>query len=260
MFGLLRIVLIALGSILIIDCTALMAVDKVNFGTVLPFLIGVVFVGHGLGAPLIIKILAKNPLLRRIWYGLWLAFGLWFISFLVFVYSLQQQIAQGRQDLPPVAAIIILGSGTVDGKPTPTLASRLDTAATLIEQQPQALIITSGGMGYEHTRSEADIMATYLAQTHDIPLDRIYQEGKSTSTEENLAYSQIILEQHGIDKEVPIAIVTSDFHTIRAAAIALHQGYTQPITLASPTPLSIRYNAWFREYFAFGSGWLLQEY
>lgn len=162
--------------------------------------------------------------------------------------------------MPPVAAIIVLGSGTVDGKPTPTLASRLDTAARLIEQQPQVLIITSGGVGYERTRSEADIMATYLQQAHDIPLDRIYQEGKSTSTEENLAYSQVILERHGIDKEAPIAIVTSDFHTIRAAAIARHQGYTQPITLASPTPLSIRYNAWFREYFAFGSGWLLQEY
>ncbi|OLF36935.1 hypothetical protein BTW00_04910 [Psychrobacter sp. C 20.9] len=256
MCGLLRVLLTVIGAILIIDCVTLMAVDKVNFGTVLPFLIGVVFVGHGLGAHSI----AKNPLLRRIWYGLWLAFGLWLASFLLFVYSLQQQIAQGKQYLPPVAAIIVLGSGTVDGKPTPTLASRLDTAATLIEQQPQALIITSGGVGYEHTRSEADIMATYLQQAHDIPLDRIYQEGKSTSTEENLAYSQIILEQHGIDKEVPIAIVTSDFHTIRAAAIALHQGYTQPITLASPTPLSIRYNAWFREYFAFGSGWLLQEY
>ncbi|MGP5458352.1 YdcF family protein [Psychrobacter celer] len=59
------------------------------------------------------------------------------------MYSLQQQIKHSTQDLPPVAAIIVLGSGTVDGKPTPTLASRLDTAAQLIEQQPQALIITS---------------------------------------------------------------------------------------------------------------------
>ena len=57
-----------------------------------------------------------------------------------------------------------------------------------------------------------------------------------------------------------IAIVTSDFHTIRAAAIAKHQGYQRPILLASPTPLSIRYNAWFREYFAFVSGWLFGEY
>ena len=103
-------------------------------------------------------------------------------------------------------------------------------------------------------------MATYLQDTHDIPLDRIYQEGKSTSTEENLAYSQNIFTQHGINKNMPIAIVTSDFHTIRAVAIAKHQGYKQPVALASPTPLSIRYNAWFREYFAFGSGWLLKEY
>ena len=49
MFGLLRIVLIALGLILIIDCIALIAIDKVNFGTVLPFLIGVVFFGSWAG-------------------------------------------------------------------------------------------------------------------------------------------------------------------------------------------------------------------
>ena len=120
------------------------------------------------------------------------------------------------------------------GKPSATLASRLDTAAMLAEQQPQALIITSGGIGLGQTRSEADIMATYLQQTHGIVSSRIYHEGKSTSTEENLAYSQPILVAQGMDKSAPIAIVTSDFHTIRAAAIATHQGYGQPIPLASP--------------------------
>ena len=260
MLKLLRILLTIVGSVIMLDCIVLMTTSKINFGTIVPLLIGTIFLVHGLGWPIIHAKLDKNPVLRRIWLGLWLIFGLWLVSFLVFMYSLQQQIKRGTQDLPPVAAIIVLGSGTVDGKPTPTLASRLDTAAQLIEQQPQALIITSGGVGYERTRSEADIMATYLAQTRDIPLDRIYQEGKSTSTEENLAYSQAILAQQGISKSAPIAIVTSDFHTIRAAAIARHQGYEQPIPVASETPLSNRYNAWFREYFAFGSGWLLQEY
>ncbi|MGO3640564.1 MAG: YdcF family protein, partial [Psychrobacter sp.] len=116
------------------------------------------------------------------------------------------------------------------------------------------------GVGFQRTRSEADIMATYLYETHGIEFERISQEGKSTSTEENLANSQAILEEKGLSITNPIAIVTSDFHTIRAASIAKHQGYQQPITVASPTPLSIRYNAWFREYFAFVSGWLLGEY
>ena len=30
--------------------------------------------------------------------------------------------------------------------------------------------------------------------------------------------------------------------------------------VSAPTPLLIRYNAWLREYFAFISGWLLDEY
>ena len=72
--------------------------------------------------------------------------------------------------------------------------------------------------------------------------------------------SQAILKAQGVTLSDPIASVTSDFHTIRSAAIARHQGYQQPVLLASPTPLSIRYNAWFREYFAFVSGWLLREY
>ena len=154
----------------------------------------------------------------------------------------------------------MLGSGTVAGKPTPTLAKRLDTAAPLIDSQKSALVITSGGIGFGQTRSEAYIMATYLYDTYDIPLKHILQEGQSTSTAENLIYSQEILAAKGISIAEPIAIVTSDFHIIRAANIARYQGYVQPIMLASPTPLSIRYNAWFREYFAFVSGWLFEEY
>ena len=103
-------------------------------------------------------------------------------------------------------------------------------------------------------------MASYLYDTYDIPLERIAQESKSTSTAENLIYSQELLAAKEISINAPIAIVTSDFHIIRAASIARHQGYLQPIMLASPTPLSIRYNAWFREYFAFISGWLFSEY
>jgi len=255
-----RVILTLIGSLMIVDCTILMAVGKVNFGSVVPFLVGMVFVAHGIFWRNIIRFICQNRWLSRLWYGLWMVFFIWLISFGIFAYALQQQIKQSAKPIPEVAAIIVLGSGTVAGKPTPTLAKRLDTAAPLIDSQKSALVITSGGIGFGQTRSEAYIMATYLYDTYDIPLKHILQEGQSTSTAENLIYSQEILAAKGISIAEPIAIVTSDFHIIRAANIARYQGYVQPIMLASPTPLSIRYNAWFREYFAFVSGWLFEEY
>ena len=256
----LRVLLTISGLVLIIDCVILMAVGKINFSTVVPLLIGIIFIAHGIFWQAIRDFVLQSSWLNISWYALWGLFGLWLVSFGVFIGALQQQIKLGKQVTPPVAAVIVLGSGTVNGKPTPTLAARLDRAVPVIKSQPQAVVITSGGVGFGRSRSEADIMATYLQETHGIPLTRIVQEGTSTSTEENLINSQAILAAQGVTLSEPIAIVTSDFHTIRSAAIARHQGYQQPILLASPTPLSVRYNAWFREYFAFVSGWLLREY
>ena len=255
-----RVLLIIIGSVIIVDCAILMAFGKVNFGSVVPFLLGIVFVIHGIFWHKVIAFIHQYRWLLYFWSGLWMVFFIWLVSFGIFTYVLQQQIKQSTKSVPAVAAIIVLGSGTVAGKPTPTLAKRLDTAVPLIKTQPNALVITSGGVGFQRTRSEADIMTTYLHEAHGVAFRCILQEGKSTSTEENLANSRALLEAKGLSITDPIAIVTSDFHSIRAASIARHQGYTQPLTIASPTPLSTRYNAWFREYFAFVSGWLLGEY
>ena len=260
MLKILRILITTAGLLLIIDCAALMIGGKINFGTVMPLLIGAIFVIHGLYWQAIRRRLAHSRWLMRFWVSAWGLFVLWLISFGIFIGRLQQQIHQNKQPQSPVAAIIVLGSGTVDGKPTPTLAARLDAAVPLIQAEPQAVVVTSGGIGLGRSRSEADIMASYLHETHGVPLERVQQEGRSTSTEENLINTQAILAANDVTLTDPIAIVTSDFHTIRSAAIARHQGYRQPIMIASPTPLSIRYNAWFREYFAFISGWLLAEY
>ena len=70
----------------------------------------------------------------------------------------------------------------------------------------------------------------------------------------------MILKQLDIPLNAPIAIATSDFHLPRAQAIAAHLGYSNTYPISAPTPLYIRYNAWLREYFAFISGWLLNEY
>ncbi|MGG6831184.1 UNVERIFIED_CONTAM: YdcF family protein, partial [Staphylococcus haemolyticus] len=91
-------------------------------------------------------------------------------------------------------------------------------------------------------------------------INPIQLEDRSRSTAQNLMYSQVILEQQNISQNDPIAIATSDFHSPRARASARYQGYPQVISLSASTPLYLRYNSWLREYFAFLSGWLLNEY
>ncbi|EYT30264.1 YdcF family protein, partial [Acinetobacter baumannii] len=126
--------------------------------------------------------------------------------------------------------------------------------------QPQAKVILTGGLDFSEKEPEALVMSRYLEQHFHIAKDRMILEDKSTSTELNLKNSKPLLEQAHISVNQPIAIVTSDFHTPRAAAIAKKQGYTQVYMVAAETPLITRYNAWLREYFAYASGWLLNEY
>ncbi|MDP8098257.1 YdcF family protein [Pasteurella atlantica] len=256
-----RIILLIIGMILIIDCSILFLFLKFNFGTVVPFLIGVIFVAHAIFWEKIQDFIAQNKWQKRVWYLLWSLFIIWLISFVIFVLALVKQI-NSQPPATKIQAVIILGAGVNGDKPTPTLASRLDKAVQIIHQQPTLpTIITAGGVDFGRDVSEAYVMAKYLQEQHRIPIKVINQENKSQSTEENLLFSQPILINKGISPNTDkIAIVTNDFHTIRAKAIAQKQGYNNVITVASTTPLSIRFNAWFREYFAFISGWLLREY
>ena len=121
-------------------------------------------------------------------------------------------------------------------------------------------MILSGGVDFGEHESEAAIMARYLQAHHAMNTAHMLLEDRSTSTQLNLQHSKSLLQKQQIDISQPVMIVTSDFHTMRAAAIARKEGYAQPVMVAAPTPLSIRYNAWLREYFAFLSGWVLNEY
>ncbi len=252
---------------LMIDCSVLLFLFKINFGTLVPLIIGLIFVIHAIYWQNIQNFIKEKTSLTWAWYGCWAVFTLWLITFIIFVASLLQQI-NNQPVMTDVKAVIILGAGVNGDKPTPALASRLDKAVPIIQNHLlvknndyRPIAITAGGIGIGREVSEAYVMAKYLHDGYGIPMERILQEGKSTSTEENLAFSKPILTAKKINpKTAKIAIVTNDFHTIRAKAIAKKQGYGNVVMVASSTPLSIRGNAWFREYFAFVSGWLLNEY
>lgn len=257
-----RVLIVGLSIVLMGDTMVLLGVGKWHLGTLIPFGVGAWLGGHALFWQTITTRLASHSLLKRGWQLTWAVFVVWLISVLGFFYFLHHTIAQGDRlnAQQPIQAILVLGSGFKNGQPTPTLASRLDTASTLAKAQPRALIVLTGGVGLTETESEAQVMARYLQQRHGLPATRMALEDKSTSTELNIKNSTPILATHGIDQRAPIAIVTSDFHTLRALKIAKKQGYQQVLTLGSKTPLLVRYNNWLREYFAFVGGWALNEF
>ena len=205
------------------------------------------------------KLISRSKFTRYAWRMIWITLGIWLISLGLFFYTLTGINHQSIDSQKP-QAIIVLGSGIEGNRPSATLAKRLDTAGNLYQTFPQTPIIVTGGVGFQRSLSEAEVMSDYLQQHYYIPNQLILQENQSTSTHLNLSNSKLILKKHNISLAEPIAIVTSDFHTLRAKAIATHLGYQQPLTFAAETPLQIRYYSWVREYFAFVSGWLLKEY
>ena len=270
-----RSVLFILGLLLLLDSLILFTQLKFNVGTLVPFAIGLMFLLHAIYwqaitdfryYPLQVSWIRSSSVLAKInfnalWQIGWGVFLLWLLSLIAFMGYLRSHINDSNRPLQrPVAAIMVLGSGVKNGKPSATLAKRLDTASVLAEKQPTALVLVSGGVDIGETQSEASVMANYLLTSHHLAPTRLALEQESSSTEANLANSKAILVEHSLSERSPVAIVTSDFHILRAKAIAKKQGYRDVQMVASPTPLAIRYNAWVREYFAFVSGWILREY
>ncbi|KAF1024812.1 MAG: hypothetical protein GAK29_02308 [Acinetobacter bereziniae] len=255
---LLRFGLFIIG-LLFLDGFVLVLYKKIHLGTLLPLFIGLGFICTAIWSKAIQQYLVQHTKLKKLWCLGWSLFVIWLISLIGFFgyihFKTQQNHAENGLD-----AIIVLGSGITQGKASPTLAKRLDRAGQVAQQQPQAWVIVSGGLDFGETKTEAEVMSKYLEENYKVQSHKILQENKSTSTDLNLKNSQAILQQHDLSLSSKIAIVTSDFHTLRAAAIAEKQGYRNFMTIGAETPLSTRYNAWLREYFAYLSGWVLGEY
>ncbi|RVU98656.1 YdcF family protein [Coriobacteriales bacterium OH1046] len=138
---------------------------------------------------------------------------------------------------------IVLGCAVKDGHPSATLACRLDKAYGLWARHPGMRLVVSGGISDPSERSEAAVMAAYLADA-GIPAEQIIPEDRALNTEENLAYSLALIER--MDAVGGIVLITSDYHLWRATTIARDLGI-EAIPCAAATPLPSRLVQWCRE-------------
>lgn len=119
------------------------------------------------------------------------------------------------------STLIVLGCKVNGEQPTLMLRERLDAAYEFLIANEDSLCILSGGKGNGEDISEAECMYKYLIDK-GIRSSRLYIEDKSTSTQENLAFSYKIIEKYDLPKN--IAIATNEFHIYRAGIIAEELG------------------------------------
>jgi uncharacterized SAM-binding protein YcdF (DUF218 family) len=161
-----------------------------------------------------------------------LVFG--YVSFLVVSYVLYAFLYGLLARTGGADFVVVLGSGLrPDGGVPPLLANRLDRGRAVWDGLDRRagdfkpLLIVSGGQGDDEPVPEASAMASYLV-ARGFPADRLLLEYRSRSTEENLTFSQAIIDE--IRPGALVMVVTSDFHAFRAALLARRLGIRGQVT------------------------------
>src|SRR5215470_19740907 len=107
---------------------------------------------------------------------------------------------------------IVLGSMVrPDGTPSARLRARLDKADELFRKGMFKYVIVSGGTGKEG-RSEARVMADYLADEKKVPRDAIILDENGNTTQATAQNSAAIMKERGLMSAV---VVTQYFHITR---------------------------------------------
>ncbi len=209
--------------------------------------------GSLLGTLLFGSIMAVTLLWRRI-ACLWkriagrilvIFFGVIFAAgFGLCVFFSVNMVVYAEKDCDSADCVIVLGCQVKGETPTPMLCDRLNAALELLESNPNAVCVVSGGQGPQEHISEAEAMRRYLNE-RGIADKRIITEPLSTSTEENLRFSAELLSERGFKGS--IVVVTNEFHQYRADIYARRAGLSVGHHSAR-TALRLFPNQWVREW------------
>ncbi|MFD1064875.1 YdcF family protein [Oceanobacillus locisalsi] len=148
--------------------------------------------------------------------------------------------------------IIVLGSGLINDRVPPLLASRIDRAVKFYHQQKKKAappkIIFSGGQGPDEGIPEAEAMQTYAIEK-GIPMEDTIKEDRSVSTYENMVFSKKIMDEKNGPGAYQSIFATNNFHLFRAGMYARKAGLDSQ-GIGAKTAWYYWPNAMIREYIA----------
>ncbi len=117
--------------------------------------------------------------------------------------------------------VVVLGCRVKDDGPGAMLSERIDAAYRFLSKNPEAKCILSGGKGSDEPISEAECMYNHLVDM-GMSAERLYLEDRSTSTEENICFSQKVIKDNELCES--ITVITNGFHAYRALSTAKKAG------------------------------------
>lgn len=212
-----RLILIIVGLILIGDTLLISMVSNFNLGVILPGIIGAPLLIAGLFLGFF-KRLGFYPILKWAFISGYALYIVALVITCVIINSAANHTAPKDLD-----ALIVLGAGLRGETPTRVLSTRLDEAIKYANDNPDTLLVLSGGQGEGEIIPEAVAMARYVTR-RGIDESRIIVEDQSKNTRENFAFSKVLIDEALPGSEASIGFVSTGFHIYRATLVAKAQG------------------------------------
>ncbi len=153
---------------------------------------------------------------------------------------------------------VVLGAQVKGTQPTPSLFYRITGARLLMAENPDCIMIVSGGQGDGEDISEAECMRWCLVE-QGCDESRIIVEDKATSTKENLEYAFDIIREHGDEPNGNVTIVSSSYHLFRAKSMAKDLGVDAAGYSCAPGNPLLALNFFIREAFGMTHLWVFGE-
>jgi vancomycin permeability regulator SanA len=181
----------------------------------------------------------KRRRFRRLF---WVSLGLAAIGVLYVGLTFVQVWSASRNDQArAVDAIVVLGAAQYDGRPSPVLEARLNTALRLYDDGMASIIVTTGSNQAGDRFTQGFTGFTYL-RDQGVPEANIRIVVDGTNTFEELSATANVLRDEGLGDEV--LLVSDPYHALRAVEVAREVGLQ---AWFSPTDLDSSFRQLLRE-------------
>ncbi|MBQ4110983.1 MAG: YdcF family protein [Clostridia bacterium] len=210
-------ILVIAGIIFIVYGLILSVISNLNLGVILTIMIGVLSLIYGIFSEKINEITSSGFLKYLKFFVIILFCTELILVGFISIYGQSDNISY-KED-----AVIVLGAGIRGDRVTLPLKMRLDKAIEYHHKNPDALIVVTGGQGFQETVTEAYAMEKYLIEK-GVDKNVIVKEEKATSTNENMRFSKNILDRK-LKGNYEIVVITNNFHIYRGVSIAKKEGF-----------------------------------